>query len=185
MNELTVPERIPIKEDWLKSVGFKWSQFDRQPEKMWLLWIGDALVENGEPQMWRSSDYEDLGIEVAANRKNGTSSEIKDWFCWLRSDSAGRYHRFIHIRHIVYQDELIAMAEGLTGRRWDPSNNVYGSMKSPKAASRLKQESTRLDLVIRHESGAHAKWYDAEKDDSRSRALPEHIDAATKGGLAK
>jgi len=177
-------ERLPITEDWLKAMGFKWSQFDRQPDKMWLLWIGDALVEHGEPLAWRSSDYEDLGVEVAANLC-GSGPEIKDWFCWLRSDSAGRYHRFIHLRHIVFQDELIAIIEGLTGRRFDPANIVYGSMKRPESARRLKEESQRLDLVIRHESGPHAKWYEHEKDDSRGRALPEHIDSARKGGLAK
>lgn len=36
----------PITEEWLKSVGFKWHQLDRRPEKQWLLWLGDALPEH-------------------------------------------------------------------------------------------------------------------------------------------
>lgn len=35
----------PITEEWLKSVGFKWHQFDRQPDKHWLLWLGGGLKE--------------------------------------------------------------------------------------------------------------------------------------------
>ena len=33
----------PITEEWLKEVGFKWHQLARQPEKQWLLWLGDAV----------------------------------------------------------------------------------------------------------------------------------------------
>jgi hypothetical protein len=35
-----------------------------------------------------------------------------------------------------------------------------------------------------HESSPSHKWADIEKDDTRGRALPEHMTAAIKGGLA-
>lgn len=48
-------ERALITEEWLKSVGFKWHQFDRQAVKEWLLWLGDVC----DP-----GDAEALGIEL-------------------------------------------------------------------------------------------------------------------------
>ena len=38
---------LPLTEEWLKENGFKWHQFDRQPDKHWLLWLGH--VECGRP----------------------------------------------------------------------------------------------------------------------------------------
>ncbi len=32
-----------ITEDWLYAVGFRWHQLDRQPNKQWLLWLGNAI----------------------------------------------------------------------------------------------------------------------------------------------
>jgi hypothetical protein len=29
----------PITEEWLKAVGFRWRQIDRQPSKQWLLLV--------------------------------------------------------------------------------------------------------------------------------------------------
>jgi hypothetical protein len=37
----------PITEEWLREVGFRWYQFDLQPDKQWLLWLGTALAEPG------------------------------------------------------------------------------------------------------------------------------------------
>lgn len=48
----------PITDEWLKSVGFKWHQFDRQPGK---LWLGGGLKE--KPCL---TSYEDIGIELAS-----------------------------------------------------------------------------------------------------------------------
>jgi hypothetical protein len=164
--------RARITEDWLRSVGFKWHQFDRQPNKQWLLWLGSALLRR---DMFTGS--EDLGIELAEN-----SGSFSDWFCWLRSDSAHRYHRFIHIRHLRYQDELIQMIEGLTGQQWNPANNLYGSMCSPESAERQRQESDRLDMRIQ---AKQHPWHESEKDPDRGRPLVDHVDAAIKSGLAK
>src|SRR5579885_196517 len=52
--------RVPITEEWLKSIGFRWHQFDRQPDRHWLLWLGGAIGDGAA-----FTSYEDLGIEVA------------------------------------------------------------------------------------------------------------------------
>ena len=162
-------EADPITEDWLKASGFKWHQFDRQPDKHWLLWLGGALKQ--QPSL---TDYEDIGLELAPNippRDGGP----REWFCWLRSDCAGRYHRFIHVRHLTTIRDVIDLVKAITGRQWDPSNHLYGSARSPEAAARIRQDMQRLDRRLMNES---AKWSDVEKDDSRGRALPEHMQAA-------
>jgi hypothetical protein len=172
----------PITEDWLKSAGFKWHQLERQPDKHWLLWLGDATRERHS-----FTSYEDIGIELAPcwwkNRKDENVGDVGSWFCWFRDDAAGRYHRFIHIRHLRTVGELIHLIEAITGQTWDPANNLYGSMRKPEDAERIRQESQRLDRRMIFESWQ--KWSDIEKDDTRGRALPEHMSAAIKGGGAK
>jgi hypothetical protein len=180
---------IRISEDWLKSVGFKWSQFDRQPSKMWTLWLGGCLEcpADGEEdrRTWRSSDDEGFAIELTYHYgPDQVATDPRDdfWFCWFRSDTAGRYHRFIHVRHLRYQHEVIALVQAIGGREWKPENHRYGSVKCQHCADRSRQTDQRIDRVAMRE---RATWYEAEKDDTRDRALPEHIDAAIKGGLAK
>lgn len=176
-------ERIPITEEWLKSVGFKWEQYDRQTDKMWTLWLGSALVDeaNGPiPRMRRMfSGTTDVGIEVSACVRDG---KVDHWSCFLRSDVAGRYHRFIHLRYLLYQDELVAMIEAITGQKFIPENCFYGAMEFPDAAERRREENARLDRRLIEQRG---KWAEHEKDDSRGRATSMHTDAAIKGGLAK
>lgn len=162
-----------ISEDWLREVGFKWHQFDRQADKHWLLWIGGA---KDEP--WSSP--EDLGIEVAAGAYNG--SDHGDWFCWLRCDSSHRYHRFLHVRHICFKHELIQIVEGLSGTPWKPENVWYGSLRSEKVSSYLQAEKERLDKRIHSDQ---YPWSESEKDPDRGRPLREHMDAALKAGMAK
>ena len=153
-----------ITEDWLRAAGFKRRQLDRQPDKHWLLWLGPAIDDG-------MTSFEDLGIELAPlYRRQG-------WFCWLRSDCAGRYHRFIHIRHIETTGELVNLIEALTGRAWDVNNNLYSAVHSPKRAARIREESKRMDYDIRRTSH---KWAEVEKDDTRGRALPEHLEAHEK-----
>jgi hypothetical protein len=162
----------PITEDWLKSVGFKWSQFERQPSKHWTLWLGACL----ECDFRRGgSDSEELGIELADGRDGA-------WFCWLRSDTAGRYHRFIHIRHLRNQRQLIGIVEAFTGLPWNPANHFYGSVRCDKCAARFRKEEERFDRKLMAESHP---WTEQEKDETRSKPLIEHVDAAIKGGLAK
>jgi hypothetical protein len=78
-----------ISEEWLKSVGFKWHQFDRQPTKQWLLWCG---IPNQQDN-W-GVDSQDIGVEVSEGRDGS-------WFVWLRSDTAHRYSRFLHLLEML------------------------------------------------------------------------------------
>lgn len=153
-----------ITEEWLRSVGFKWHQLERQLTKHWLLWLGDAVREKNS-----FTSYDDLGIVVTARSPTDTSQ----WYCWLRADYSGIMSRFIHVRHIHTQAELITLCEALTGQKWNPENNLYGSMRKPDHAKYLREESERLDRKIVRDM----KWRDIEKDDSIGRPLPEHLEA--------
>ncbi|MGA7809659.1 hypothetical protein [Bradyrhizobium sp.] len=158
----------PITEQWLKDAGFKWHQLDRQPDKHWLLWLGAGLKE--KPCL---TSFEDIGIELAPNRG-------EDWFCWLRSDAAGRYHRFIHLRHVQTVGDVIALVEAISGRPWTPANHFYGSLYSPEGAERVRKDIERADRRMQLDASEHNKWFGIEKDDTRGRALPEHMQAAEK-----
>lgn len=163
----------PITEDWLKSVGFKWHQFDRQPSKHWLLWLGDAMNGGG------FSSFEDIGIELAAGAWNHKRDDHDDWFCWLRGDTCHRYHRFIHVRHLNSRMDVIRMVEGLTGQGWNPMNHLYGAVRTPQQAERIRQEEQRRrDLLDNWRQ--RPTWAEVEKDDTRGRALPEHMEVAEK-----
>lgn len=153
-----------ITEDWLKAIGFRWHQLDRQSDKHWLLWIGGA-------QYSRSTSYEDLGIEVAPTLTDN------EWFCWLRSDAAGRYHRFIHLRHIRTTSELEDIISSLIGYKFDPKNAQGGMLSTPEQTLRMKIEMERLDQRMLRENSKHHPWYDKEKDDSVGRPLHEHQQA--------
>ncbi|WEX10340.1 hypothetical protein [Chelativorans sp. AA-79] len=169
-------DELLITEDWLREVGFKWHQFDRQPDKHWLLWCGDAA---GTGFM---TSFEDIGIEVAPMAYRNRAGEIANperaeyWFVWIRSDVAGRYSRFLHVRHMRTRSDLIKLVEAVTGQDWNPENHMYGSVRTPEQAARIRQEHERLDHRIRAER-AHN---DVEKDDTRGRALPEHMVAHAK-----
>lgn len=153
----------PITEEWLKANGFKWHQLDRQPDKHWLLWLGGA-IDGG-----MFTTFEDLGIEVAPN----CPTDRAKWFCWLRGDSAGRYHRFIHLRHIETTADLVKIIEAISGATFDPANCIVGSLRRPEHAARIRAEWERADLRLKR--GGYP-WSEAEKDDTRGRALPEHLD---------
>jgi len=168
-------EQEPITEEWLKQIGFKWHQLERQPGKHWLLWLGGAIRDPEAEKSWTFTDSEDLGIELADDSRG-------NWFCWLRSDAAHRYHRFIHVRHIRFRSELIALVVALTGQEWDETNHMYGGVTKPEVAARRREEQSRLDLRMREEEHA---WYQSEKDPDRGRPLVEHMDAAIKTDKAK
>lgn len=173
----------PITEEWLKSVGFKWHEFERQGAKHWLLWLGAGLKE--KPTL---TSYEDIGIELAPGWWNNAAGEKvggSDWFCWLRSDAAGRYHRFIHLRHVETRRDVTLLVEAISGRPWTPENHFYGSLHSPTNADRIRQDMQRLDHALIQGAAPHHKWADIEKDDSRGRALPEHMTTAIAGGGAR
>lgn len=156
----------PITEQWLSESGFKWHQLDRQIHKHWLLWLGDCISER--------TGYDALGVEV-------TKGSDDWWYCWLRSDCAGRYSRFLHVRHLYTVNQLILLIEGLTGQLWNPEHNLYGSMRTPTQAAYLRQEADRLDRRWLRES---QPWREIEKDDTRGGALPEHMQLAIDAGKA-
>lgn len=149
----------PITEDWLRKIGFKWEQLDRQPTKHWLLWIGDALVPAASEAGASLSSNDDLGIELAHCGHDRQSW----WHCWLRCDFWGRYARFIHVRHMERRSEVITLIEALTGRRFDPADVLYGSLRSPDQAARLRRDAERLDRRIAAEQLA-AELRRSERD---------------------
>jgi hypothetical protein len=151
-----------ITEDWLKSVGFKWHQFDRQNEKQWLLWCGVRSRDN-----W-GVDTQDIGVEVCGNLD-------KNWFCWLRSDTAHRYSRFLHVRHMKTQDEVIKLVEAVTGLPWKPENHIYGCVLTDEQATHTRKEWERLDRKMLTQN---TPWREIEKDDTRGGSLPEHMEVA-------
>lgn len=167
----------PITEDWLKEVGFKWHQLDRQPDKHWLLWLGDAIRAQDDSL----TSTEDLGIELAPcwwrNSAGGIGGTEGRWFCWFRGDCSGRYHRFIHLRYLHTQRDVIALVEVLTGFSWRPQDHFYGSCCSPPSAERHRAQRSRLDREFREQGHP---WAGVEKDATRGRALPEHLEAHEK-----
>ena len=130
----------PITEQLLREWGFQWSQGERQPSKHWLLWLAPACVEPGGHRMFASLD--DLGIELAINPVNGW------WHCWVRADYSGRYSRFLHIRHITTDADLVRLIEAMTGRVWNPADVLYGAFRSPEEAKHLRAENERLDNIL-------------------------------------
>jgi hypothetical protein len=163
-------ERAPITEDWLKSVGFKWHEFERSGGKHWLLWLGGALEES-----WTGT--EDIGLELAAGIRPSY------WFCWFRSDTAHRYSRFVHVRHLKFQDEVITLIEAITGVPFKVENCMFGALHSQKHADYIRREEhDRLDRQLLRE---RPRWREIEKDDSRGQALPDHMEAAEKARSGK
>lgn len=130
-----------ITEEWLAEVGFKWHQLDRQPSKHWLLWLGPAIGDG-------LTAHQDLGLELARSSFEWDSG----WFCWLRSDTAGRYSRFLHIRRVGTKADVIRLVEALTGQKWNPENHLYGSAFTPERAARIRAENERMDNVLRESS---------------------------------
>ena|SRR5688572_22433298 len=163
-----------ITADWLRDVGFKWHQFDRQPDRHWVLWVGQACGQ------WGTS-CDDLAVELAPGSYDVERHDRSGWFCWLRSDLSHRYSRFIHVRRLRTIGEVIALVEGLTGLPWNPELHLYGMVHHPKAAQQLQADGERLDKVL----AERPTWHDTEKDDSRGRPLREHLEAAVKNGGAQ
>jgi hypothetical protein len=168
----------PITEEWLKEVGFKWDQFERQPSKNWTLWLA-GCQDCGKD--FRFNGPEDFGLELAHNQPPARADDF--WFCFFRSDCAGRYHRFIHVRHLRWQSEVIALVVAISGLPWNPANHIYGSLRCQSCADRWRaEEAQRFDIRNRD---SRPKWNEIEKDDTRNRVTPEALQAAIDGGKAK
>jgi len=167
---MNICEAPLITEDWLRDCGFKWEQFDRQPEKQWLLWLGRACVEYSQ----RCNDSDSLGIELSKVQPQPEGYRGL-WHCWLRSDIAGRYARIIHVRYLYLRAEVEQLIAALTGRRVDWKDSLYGSLHSPEQGEQFRQDRMRLDQRINH---AWVDRVDAEEGiegidkDKRGASLP-------------
>lgn len=175
-------EKERISDEWLRATGFKWSQIERQPSRHWILWLGSCLnvAPDGERPLFASRD--DLGIEIASASWVGRTGIVfypDVWHCWLRADTAGLYHRFLHVRHLRYTDEVVQMIEALTGQAWNPENNIGGSMLHPRDAEWRRAEYDRLDRRLVKD---RTKWSEAEKDGDRARPSVDHLNAAIESG---
>lgn len=154
----SLPIAMPITDEWLASIGFKWHQMDRQPHKHWVLWLGDAM---GEPTIC----FTDIGIEVSRAIREG-------YHCWIRSDAAHRYGRFLHVRYLYSEADLYSVIAGLVGRPFDPTHCWYGSLRTPASAERFREEADRLDRRLADAFG--------DTDETKGRPLAEHLRAYEK-----
>lgn len=153
---------VPLDADWLASVGFKWHEVERSPGLHWVLWLGDAMVdETGRRSLFASR--EDIGVEVSS--PDGLAS---GWYCWVRGDIAHRYHRFLHVRHLYTRFDLIQLVEGLTGLEWNPGNHLYGGVFTPEQAEKLRAQESRLDRVL---ISKNPTWSAQEKDETRGHGV--------------
>lgn len=147
-----------ITAEWLASVGFKWHQMDRQPDKHWLLWLGPAVGDC----------IESLGVELAPCLSEGAG-----WFCWLRADTSGRYSRFIHLRYVHTQADVQSLVAALSGTPWAPENHLWGAVRTPEQVAQLRAADARLDRRLLLNRPA---WAECEKDPTRGGALPDHLE---------
>jgi hypothetical protein len=138
----------PITESWLSTMGFKWSQLEGQPTKHWTLWIGECCGAHVA--------FEDLGLELA-------KSDEDWWHCWLRADYAGRYTRFLHVRHMRTTDDVRALIRGLIGREFDWADVLYGALRTPESARRIRAEQERMDVRMALEH----RWRTDEQDETK------------------
>lgn len=125
-----------ITEEWLRASGFKWEQLDRQPHKHWILKLGSAIEKE------TLTDADDLMVELS------DCAWPAGWYCWIRGDFWGRYARLIHVRHMHRIEEVTRLIEALTGLPWNPADVLYGCLRRPEDAARLRADADRLDRRI-------------------------------------
>ncbi len=159
------PAVSPITEDWLRGRGFKWEQFDRQPSKHWTLKLGAAVSEGG-----RMIDPDQLILELARCQPE-TPDDLR-WFAWLRADYCGRYTRFVHVRHVRDQEEVVTLIAALTGFPFDPANCWYGGYYKPEHAAMLRKDSERLEVRMAREWGKRVEHGTGADPDKREALRP-------------
>jgi len=96
--------------EWLKVSGFhKIERLERQPTDHYRRCLGREMIGHGH----LIAD-EDVCLDLSADRE----VDPRFWYVWLVRSSSQNSHPsvWIHIRHIVFVGELIAIYEGLTGR---------------------------------------------------------------------
>lgn len=110
-----------ITEEWLAEVGFKYREpGERQQFRHWTLTFSEQddyglYLETTMPG-WLNQNGEHIGAD-------------RGWFIWI-----GREHKFLHLRHMYEQSEIVALVEALTGQPWSPTRmgNVAMKRHSPK-----------------------------------------------------
>lgn len=99
---------VAITEDWLASVGFKYREpGERQQFRHWTLTFS-------EPDDYGM--YIETTMPGCLNASGGHIGADRGWFLWL-----GRERKFIHLRHVYEQEEIVALVEALTGAKWEPT----------------------------------------------------------------
>lgn len=95
-----------ITEFWLGQVGFKPHFFGSEPNRHWLLWLGN-----------------DIGLELSFGRPKPRPW----WFCWIRTSGEHAPEHSINLRDLTSKHEVIQLVQAMTGRRWNPAQHRYGS----------------------------------------------------------
>lgn len=97
-----------LTENWLADVGFKYREpGERQSFRHWTL---------------QFSEWTDHGLYIETtmpgviNRHGEHVGKDSGWFVWL-----GREHKFMHIRHMYYRKEMVALVEAVSGKPWTPT----------------------------------------------------------------
>lgn len=134
------PDAHPITARWLQEVGFRWHEETTTRVKHWTLWMGTCL-----PGKVPCHGADDFGFELAPSIH---PNHPEEWHIWWRADYAHRYDRFLFVRMVETQEQLIALVEAVTGLPWNPANVLYGQLWRPETAQRLRQEEERLDRRI-------------------------------------
>jgi hypothetical protein len=133
-----------ITDEWLAQIGFRWAEMERANGKHWILWMGGAVANKA------AFSNEDLGIEL--NRSDDTS-----YYCWIRADYCGRYSRFVHIRHMKEQAEVIALIEAVSGFPFSPANVYYGTLRKPEDLARIREYHERIEVRLAAEWGSRVE----------------------------
>lgn len=150
----------PITEEWLRASGFKYEMPFRPDQKHWSLRLGGAVADKP------AYSTEDLIVELAQDPSGF-------WFCWIRADYAGRYSRFVHVRHMNGQEEVALLITALTGFLFDPANSYYGSYFRPEHAARLRAEDQqRLERRLAKEWGKRVERETGADPDKREKLHP-------------
>jgi len=166
---MTEKEPLPpasegLGENWLRELGFKSSQQERQPFKHWKLLLGRA-VDGG-----MFSCPEDLYVEVTPAwwlNRNGERVQAgagNPWHCWIGGDGRG----FVHVRHLQTRDDLIRLIAALTGLAWRPEDVFYGMLHTPKRGGELRaEEAAREAREVARERTRHSSPRQVEREGSR------------------
>jgi len=75
---------------------------------------------------------------------------------------------------------LIALVEAITWPEVGPCKHIYGVMQTAERAAAIHEEQQRLDRRMMEQGSPHSKWSEIERDDTRGRALPEHMKRTAK-----